>query len=135
MLWNDTICRLLKYLLSPNNKITKTVWIRLSGWKNMRGKMKDLKKRMRNLLKGIKIIYLNKKLTVIFSVITIFNSNNWCILPIFWNLLWCYIENLINRCLNLPTTNVLEWIIFNRFWKWKQLHVINVWYKNFVFLS
>lgn len=135
MLWNDTICRLLKYLLSPNNKITKTVWIRLSGWKNMRGKMKDLKKRMRNLLKGIKIIYLNKKLTVIFSVITIFNSNKWCILPIFWNLLWCYIENLINRCLNLPTTNVLEWIIFNRFWKWKQLHVINVWYKNFVFLS
>lgn len=111
MLWNDTICRLLKYLLSPNNKITKTVWIRLSGWKNMRGKMKDLKKRMRNLLKGIKIIYLNKKLTVIFSVITIFNSNNWCILPIFWNLLWCYIENLINRCLNLPTTNVLAWII------------------------
>lgn len=35
-----------------------------------------LKEENEELIKRYKIIYLNKKLTVIFSVITIFNSNN-----------------------------------------------------------
>lgn len=96
MLWNALIFRLFKNWLSPNNKMTKTLWIHLSGFKIMRGKMKNLQKIRRNYLKGMKIIHVH------LCVYTL-----WLQYSVFWILEAC--NGVINTVFPLPspTTNVL----------------------------